>query len=212
MSCSDPSAQNKKENSTEQLPYLNDETTVQQRLAYGAKYSGTLESILKCSIDEYNHTTYSLKKFQHSIIKTYMWLATVVFGAESAFFLDANTEGKLLKFLGIHINSQHSDFVILASVSVLLSLCVFLLGVDTMRGRKPTQRPTRCGWLKIADLAYTDCDEEYRDGARLAAIRDIEEAINSHLDESSVIGRKLRLMSAGILVSIGFAAMTMFCK
>ncbi|MEG6504174.1 hypothetical protein [Nitratidesulfovibrio sp. 1201_IL3209] len=187
------------------------DTTDAQRIAYNAKYCASLESIVRSAMDDYNHTTYTLKSFQHSTIKTYLWISTVVFAAELAFYADVSGSNTLISFIGMEINIQSKIFKALSSLSLMLSMAVFILGVDTMRGRNSTSSPTSHGWLALSNMAYADCDEDYRDNYRIALIQDISNAITSHLKESNSRGKKLRCMSWGILASVGCAILTLLC-
>lgn len=186
-------------------------TSETQRMSYNSIYKASLESILRSALDEYNKITYDLKNFQHSTIKTYLWIATVVFAAELAFYADISGPKTLINFIGLHIDISSKFFKLLSSLSLVLSMAVFILGVDTMRGRKLTMRPTACNWLLLSEIAYKDCDENYKDEHRISLIRDLDDAIINHLKESSIRGIKLRLMSLGILISVGCAILTLLC-
>ena len=80
-----------------------------------------------------------------------------------------------------------------------------------MRGRALTDRPIKDSWQKMADYAYADCDEVYKDVFRITAISHVEEAIVEHLKYSHNIGLRLRKMSLGIIVSVCLAGGTLLC-
>lgn len=185
-------------------------TSDAQRIAYNTNYRNALDSIQKAAMDEFNGITYTLKNFQYSTIKTYLWISTVVFAAELAFYADiASSSGSnLTAFIHLNVDIQTNIFKAFSVVSLLLSLGVFVLGVDTMRGRGATYRPCS-SWEKLADMAFQDCDENYKSSHHIELIHGINVAIAHHLEASSKIGVKLRIMSWGILASVTFAILTL---
>jgi len=60
-------------------------TSEAARIAFSGKYTSSLDKLVTLWIDEYNNTTHRVKDFQYSTIKTYLWIATVIFAAELAF-------------------------------------------------------------------------------------------------------------------------------
>ncbi|MDY0258478.1 MAG: hypothetical protein RBR41_02280 [Desulfovibrio sp.] len=194
-----------------QTAVTSEPTPEAQKIAFNTKYSTTLDAVLRSALDDYNQTTYTIKRFQHSTIKSYLWIATVVFAAELAFFADIASTKQLIAFIDLTVDVQSKVFKFFSCLSLILSLVVFLLGVDTMRGRGKGVGPTVFPWTKIGDLAFDDCDEFYTDSCRITLIRDIQEAITQHVAESNSIGVKLRCMSWGVLASVGTALVTLLC-
>lgn len=128
-----------------------------------------------------------------------------------AFYADLSNARQFIRFLNVGVDTHSKIFFALSSVSLLVAIAVFLFGVDTMRGRALTSRPIKESWRKMADYAYSDCDEIYRDNFRVTAISQIEEAIVAHLENSHLIGLRLRKMSCGIILSICLAGATLLC-
>ena len=182
-----------------------------QKIAFNTKYSTALDSVLRAALDDYNQITYTTKRFQHSTIKTYLWISTGVVAAELAFYADITSTKQLIAFIDLTVDMQGKVFKFFSCLSLILSLVVFLLGVDTMRGRGKDVGPTAFPWTKIGDIAFDDCDEFYTDSCRITLIRDIQEAITHQIAEANSIGIKLRYMSRGVLASVSAALATLLC-
>lgn len=189
-----------------------EKTSESQRIAYNTVYRNSLESILRSALDDFNKMTYDLKNFQHATLRNYLWISTVVFASEVSFFSGlSDGSSSMLSFLSLSVNIQSCMFKLLACVSLLMSLGVFLLGVDTMRGRGLTLKPAANTWMVYTKIAYADCDQEYKDDYRMLVIEHLDKALVIHQEQSNKIGTKLRWLSYGIIYSVVLAALTVFC-
>ena len=96
-------------------------------------------------------------------------------------------------------------FQIFSFLSVAASLGVFILGIDTMRGRGEVLAPFIRTYKNLTEMAYDECDTFYSDKFRYALVDDMENAISNHRKQASIRGRRLRYMSFGLLSSVCFA-------
>ena len=93
-------------------------TSESERIFFNNKYYSALDTIVKSALDEYNQSTYVLRKIQYSTIKTYMWLSTVVFASELSFYADIAGNKQFLKFINLNIETNSKVFIGLTCLSL----------------------------------------------------------------------------------------------
>ena len=197
---------------TEQPTEAKEEKTgITEKIAFGKEFASTLDTMINVWIAEFHATAHMTKRFQYSTIKTYMWVASVVFAAQISLYIDLATSKNLIHALSITVDVQNCLYRFLSCGSLMFSLAVFLLGVDTMRGRHKTAKPIESDVDRVMDLAYDDCSKPYYEYARITMLKEIDKALLHHRVMASERGIKMRIMSWGILVSVVMSLLTLLC-
>lgn len=178
------------------------------------KYEKMLDLVLKAAQEEFKQVTYDIPREQKMLIRNYQWISTVVLAAESSLFVHV-----VFKDRGfwpfpweLYPSSMFYLWVVLA---VVMALSVFILGVDTLRGRGVTLCPTLRTYSELSQIAYEEADDNMQEKTlpgtlRTTMINDLEIAINNHRKIASSVGKKLRVMSWGLLLSLCFTGCALF--
>lgn len=166
-------------------------------------YKEFLATLLKAAQDEYKVVTYDRRTMQHAILRNYLWLSTIMFSVECTgiYQVVGNT--------GVPWPMYPSAlFWILAGLSVTSSLACFCYGIDTMRGRGTVAFPYQVPFESLMDMAHQEASRTLPYGRLyLAMIRDLEKGINQNRATATKVGKKLRYISWGLLLSLASAVL-----
>lgn len=178
------------------------------------KYEKMLELVLKTAQDEFKQVTYDLPNYQKNILRNYQWLSTVILAAECVLFLHVIDKDKGFWLLPWEVRPTLM-FYTWAFLAALAALGVFVLGLDTLRGRGVTWCPTLRKYAELTQIAYEEANDEMREKTppgtlRTTMINDLEIAIEDHRIKASSVGLKLRKMSWGLLLSLCFTGVALF--
>lgn len=170
-----------------------------------ANYKECLTTLLKAAQDEYKAITYDRRAIQHSILRNYLWLSTIMFSVEcTGIFQVVGNKGTPWP---MHPGTL---FWILAGLSLIFSLACFCFGVDTMRGRGGVLFPYRPQFESLIDDAHQEASRRVSFGQLyVEMILDLERAINQHRATAMTVGKKLRCISWGLLFSLACAVLAM---
>ena len=165
-------------------------------------YRKLLENILKAAQDEYKQVC-SLPGEQRVILRNYQWLATVIIAAQGAMF------GHIVTGQGFWPFPWHvvptSMFYVWAVLAVVCSLAVFVLGLDTLRGRMETAFPYKRTYKDFMTIAHDEIRTARGVGSLYATmVQDLQIAIDHQREKVRPTGPKLRKMSWALLLSLLF--------
>lgn len=173
------------------------------------QYTKDLDLLIKLGYDEYKHITLDRQKVQVSYLRTYLWLASAVFGAQFVFFKPFFLlEPTLPVFFMIKNTFAFYFFSILA---LCCSLGVFGFGIYAMRGKGVTPWPIS-NLLEFSNKAHVDCGGAAAPTFRPMIIANLQSAMNSQIDKVDRLGRFLRIMSWGLLFSVASSLIALFTK
>lgn len=170
------------------------------------QYTKDLDLLIKLGYDEYKHISIDCLKVQFSHLRTYLWLASVIFGAQFVFF----RHFFLYESVNIPIFLMVSNtlaFYVFSVLALFCSLAVFCLGIYAMCGKEATPWPLDL--LELSREAYKDIEEHK---LRSVIIRQLHNAIVSQLKAVDRLGSFLRKMSWGLLASIAFSVFAILVK
>jgi len=164
-----------------------------------AVYEKNLVILADHAQKEYKLVTQEVPAYQRSVLKTYLWLSSLLVAAEVATF-------KALIGKTINVTWLQKDpsifFYHISVASIFLGFAVFCFGIDTMRGRKPRVMPYG-SFMDLADKAYKEASgEKSRATTLTTVIKSLNDSIITQKDEIHKVGIKLRFMSFGINFSI----------
>ena len=165
-------------------------------------YRKLLENVLKAAQEEYKQV-YSLPGEQRVILRNYQWLATVIVAAQGAMF------GHIVTGQGFWPFPWHTVptfmFYVWAVLAVVCSLAVFVLGLDTLRGRKETAFPYKRTYMDLLTIAHDEVRTARGVGSLYATmVQDLQAAIDHQKEKARPTGPKLRKMSWTLLLSLLF--------
>lgn len=168
-----------------------------------ANYKECLTTLLKAAQDEYKAITYDRRAIQHSILRNYLWLSTIMFSVEcTGIFQVVGNKGTPWP---MHPGTL---FWILAGLSLISSLACFCFGVDTMRGRGVVLFPYQVPFESLMSMAHQEASRDLPVGRLyMSMIRDLEKGINQHRAIATTVGKKLRYISWGLLFSLACAVL-----
>lgn len=169
-------------------------------------YRDSLAALLKAAQDEYKQITYDRRAMQHSILRNYLWLSTILFsvGCTGVYQVAGHSGGPWRL-------DANALFWLFSAASLLASFACFCLGIDTMRGRGIVFFPYQGTFEELLDMAYREASRELSSGRlALTMTRDLEEAINHHRATATTVGKKLRYIAWGLIFSSAMAALAFF--
>lgn len=162
------------------------------------KYREALLFLSKTAYDEYRYVCLDIPKYQATLLRTYLWLSSIVLTVETGF---------AFKLLSNEIKWQEIPlvpgecFYIFYGVALLLSLIAFALGVDTLRGRG-ISRFALGNFNNLAQEAYEMAFVPGSTTLYPTMISALDEAINCQVATIDQKGKKLRWTSRLILLSV----------
>lgn len=151
--------------------------------------------LIKYAYDEYKNVTIDRQRIQFGYLRNYLWLATVLIGAQGTlFFKYFESNGATQPFWAFLV------ILISGTVAIFSSLAAFILGVDTLRGRKNTILPFG-DFLQLGDMSHAMASTLNTTQLRSCVLSRLNEAISVHVERAHGIGIKLRRMSVLIIMS-----------
>lgn len=167
------------------------------------EYRASLELILKAAQEDYKQVTFDRPNRQSTILKTYMWLSSLLFAAEWSFFSSVR-EGKAPKLL-LGSVCQNDLFFALVVMALGCAAIAFILGVDAARGRIAHRYPYEDSYTDQIREAYNTSSygENPNESLRINMIIQLERGIRHHRKEIERVGRRLRTISRLMLLSVG---------
>lgn len=97
------------------------------------EYNDTLKTLLSIAKDDYKFLALDWRNRQTGLIKTYLWIAVTLIASELHIFSSV-WNNKPSSFLLWHIEPFFL-FYLFAVLALAVSFAVFILGIDTLRGR-----------------------------------------------------------------------------
>lgn len=173
------------------------------------EYNKMLDLILKSAQDEYKQITYDAPANQRLILRNYQWLATVILAAQGALFGHVVNDQQGFWPLPWQVTPTPIFFVWAIS-AVLCCFIVFILGLDTLRGRGITLFPCQRTYSELLVIAYDEARKKNKPGClRSTMVRDLEIAINNQREKAKPVGPRLRKMSWGLLFALLFTVLAL---
>ena len=172
------------------------------------RYKKTLELLINSARDEYKQYTIDWRNRHSGLIKTYLWIAVTLIASELHIFSSIWNK-KPSSFLLWHIEPTFL-FYFFAILALITSFFVFILGIDTLRGRGGiTSQFTK----KYSDFAIQHYEEVF-ENMPITLYSDmlvmIDIAIYEQRMQIKQTAYKLRIMSYTLLVSIIFSILATF--
>lgn len=168
------------------------------------KYREGLTFIAKMAYDEYRQVCLDIPKYQATLLRTYLWLSSLIATLEAGFYFKA-VSGEI-SWAGV-VCTTGDWFYFFAGISLTASLAAFALGVDTLRGRGMSTLPLG-DFNVLADKAF----EMASDPSSSKLYPTIIQALNTEISRLAVStskkGKKLRAMSLLALTSVSFSILT----
>lgn len=158
-------------------------------------FDADLSLLLDIARTEYKTLMVDDRAYQSGLLKTYLWLSTVMIAAIIALGDAAMGKGQVLFITG------HCGwfFAICWGSSLFFSLAVFGLGVDTLRGRKNFL--TFGNFKQLFENAEEAARAEDEHSFRIDLLRFLEKTAAIQTAETSRTGLRLRKMSYMLLGS-----------
>lgn len=172
------------------------------------QYLDSLDTILKAAQEEYRQITFDRPNRQFAILRTYLWLGTVVFTGELTLFSAIVSPENSIFTLSINFYDQFYGYCILALVS---SLIAFVMGVDALRGRGFLKTPCGIQYSAMAIAAMYEARYEQSGAFKTQWIEHLDDVILIHQKEAMRVGVRLRSISYLILFSVFFSLYGLFC-
>lgn len=170
------------------------------------EYEKLLEILLKAAQDEYRQIAYDLPGQQRTVLRNYQWLSTVILAAQCAMFASVVHHGQGFWLFPWSVYPS-PFFYICASAATLCCVSVFILGLDTLRGRGFFPFPYQPTYKDLIILAHKEAHRVEPTGSLLGTmIKNLDDAISLHREAAKPTGPKLRAMSWGLLLSLLFTA------
>jgi hypothetical protein len=167
------------------------------------KYREAMIFLTKTAYDEYKQVCVELPRFQMSLLKTYLWLSSLVLTVEAGVCYKAMTGD--IKW-GETVCTAGTWFFAFAAAALVVSMTAFVLGVDTLRGRRRFNRNLPLGdFTDLATEAYDMASKPRSTTLYSSMIAALNREINRQAAITSRLGLKLRRMSQLILISVVFA-------
>jgi hypothetical protein len=166
-----------------------------------AKYREGLSFLAKMAYDEYRHVCLDIPKYQATLLRTYLWLSSLIATLEAGFYFKA-VSGEI--FWAGRVCVTSCCFYFFAGISLTASLAAFALGVDTLRGRGMSTLPLG-DFNVLAEKAYEMASDPSSSKLYPTIIKALNAEISRQTASKSKKGKKLRAMSALALVSVFFS-------
>ncbi len=166
-------------------------------------YKKTLEFFLASARDEYKQCTIDWRNRQTGLNKTYLWIAITLIAAELHIFSPV-WNNKQSPFLLWHIEPSFW-FYLFAALALLASFVVFMLGIDTLRGRDEIMRQFQENYSDLAIKCYNEVFENAPIKLYSDMLNMIDTAIYMQRIQIKHIAYKLRAMSYLLILSVVFS-------
>ncbi|KAF1076288.1 hypothetical protein MKHDV_01309 [Halodesulfovibrio sp. MK-HDV] len=166
------------------------------------QYRDDLKFLVELGNSEYLLYETDMLDHQHNLIKTYLWVASIIFTAQTSFYLSIiKDDFKLLTtFTPMKIDSISTPYYLLLILSLYCAVCVFLFAVDTLRGRNTLEVPYKNFETEMVN-AYDDAFENDSFELYQKLLTQLETSINQRSTLANCNGLKLRKMSQLLLTS-----------
>lgn len=189
------------------MKYVHNKTTHKQDVESEPYHHDThkdlLKMILSAAQDEYKIMALEWRNRQTLIIRTYLWISVVAIAAQISLFLPVWAENHK-KMLPWELCPTVAFFIFVL-LALLCSFYVFVLGVDTLRGRDGIRLPYEHTYSRMCDHSYKEATEvENSLSLYLLLIKNLETAINHQKEQNVIAGLKLRRMSCFLLIALFF--------
>lgn len=173
-------------------------------------YRECLNIIVKAAQEEYKQAMYDRPNRQSFILKTYIWLSTVIFAGEVSLFSAIVSPSKYAYFYIPKIQEEYLFYVCVV-LSLVSSFIAFVLGIFAFLGRVKIKPPYRDHYIDVAKKAHNDvfCGAHYT--FQTVWLENLSSAINAQLDSCQEVGKRLRAISWLITFSIGTGVWATFC-
>lgn len=163
-------------------------------------YHKTLEFLLTSARDEYKQCTIDWRNRQTGLIKTYLWLAVTLIAAELHIFSSIWNKTPS-SFLLWNIEPTFL-FYLFALLALILDFAVFILGIDTLRGRGGVHRQFEKNYSDFSVQRYKEIFEDRQKTLHHDMLVMIDIAIYEQRMQLAKIAYKLRAMSYLLLASV----------
>ncbi|MGE4293929.1 MAG: hypothetical protein AB7E32_17190 [Desulfovibrio sp.] len=167
------------------------------------KYQAALAVLTKTAYDEYKHVSMDLPSYQAGLLRTYLWLSSLVATLEVGFFYKAVSGG--IQWGGA-VCVPAGWFFVFAAAALMGAFSAFVLGVDSLRGRGKACFPLG-DFTSLATMAHEMASEPGSTKLYPSMITALDAEINRQTAVVNRKGIKLRSMSLLTLLSVGFAAL-----
>lgn len=168
------------------------------------KYREGLLFLAKMAYDEYRQVCLDIPKYQATLLRTYLWLSSLVVTLEAGFYIKAGS-GEI-SWAG-KTCTIGDWFYFFAGISLVASLAAFALGVDTLRGRGIPTLPLG-DFNVLANKAFEMASDASSSKLYPTIIRALNVEISREAASISRKGKKLRAMSRLILISVFFSILS----
>ena len=160
-----------------------------------SNFDNDLNLLLDIARTEYKTLFVDDRAHQFGLLKTYLWLSTVLIAAIAALGDAAIGKEQILFVTG----KCSWGFFICWGVSLTLSLAVFGLGVDSLRGRKNFL--VFGNFKQLFEIAEDAGRAKDKHSFRIDLLRFLEKSTSTQTAETSRTGLRLRKMSYLLLGS-----------
>ncbi|WP_027361087.1 hypothetical protein [Halodesulfovibrio aestuarii] len=180
-----------------------DNTLTQKNNTIHPQLADRIQLLLSYAANDYKQLTVDLPTFQQAHTGRYLWLATVLFGANLTIYKELLEGGITIPFLQ---GAPTVFFYIGAVLSLLLQLIVFVMGVDTMRGKKPTAFPFGDYTDRVRDI--WSVTPEKSEQMLINVLGSYQRSIKNQIEAGNQVGIRLKHMSLLILSSVFITILT----
>lgn len=156
-----------------------------------ARYRENMNMLIDKAYCEYQAVSHGIPGQQGRILKTYLWLGSVLGAFELGLYSKIMTEGLSIPFLTGQLTGH---FYMFSVIAVLLSLGAFVLAVDALRGRG-TQGLPFGDFTALAAMAFDDSKSYILHTLQPSILHAINEEIKIQAIYCDKRGKKLRQLS-----------------
>lgn len=167
------------------------------------RYQQQVDLLIHHASEDYRYLTRDLQSFQTGHLRAYLWLSTVLIAFNVSLYLrllDTNNPIPILT------GTPSVCFYVSAAVALLILLVVFLLGIDTMRGRSKVVPPF--GNYDDRRKAFWKEKEGDNEATLSQVLVTFQKAIDTQKAECNRRAEKLQRMSYLLLTSAGFTILS----
>lgn len=154
------------------------------------EYNDTLKTLLSIAKDDYKFLALNWRNRQTGLIKTYLWIAVTLIASE------------LHIFSSVWNNKPSFLFYLFAVLALAVSFAVFILGIDTLRGRGGVHRQFEKNYSDFSVQRYKEIFEDRQKTLHHDMLVMIDIAIYEQRMQLAKIAYKLRAMSYLLLASV----------
>lgn len=197
----------KKKNTPKPCLRLRNNAAIKKRSAHQtdelnvSRYRSNLELLIQQASADYNFLITDLRDFQSSYIRTYLWISTILIAFNTSLYLKILDKTHPIPLLN---GAPSVAFYLLALLSLLIPLVVFVIGVDAMRGRKDTLIPIG-DYNEKMDQLWAERDKGY-EGVLRSILGCYQDCIDFENKERSDVGNCLKgiswLLISTVLITI----------